>query len=81
MDEAFTRTITLDIEGIKGLTLLGEVIPRLEQHIIILGLRRLMIGKEEAILWSDRDVGYNSCTLLLLSIFVIHSILYSSDIA
>ena len=32
MDEAFTRTITLDIEGIKGLTLLGEVIRSLEQH-------------------------------------------------
>ena len=56
------------------MTLLGEVISRREQHIIILGWRRLMIGKEEAILWSDRDVGYNSCTLLLLSIFVIHPI-------
>ena len=74
MDEAFTRTITLDIEGIKGLTLLGEVIPRLEQHIIILGWRRMRIGEEESFQWSDMDVGYISCTLLLLSIFVIHPI-------
>ena len=50
MDEAFTTTITLDIEGIKGLTLLGEVIRRLEQHIINLGWRRMMIGDEEAFL-------------------------------
>ena len=40
MDEAFTTTITLDIEGVKGLTLLGEVIGRLEEHVIIWGVTR-----------------------------------------
>ena len=74
MDEAFTRTITPNIEGVKGLTLLGEVISRREQHIIILGWRRMRIGEEESFQWSDMDVGYISCTLLLLSIFVIHPI-------
>ena len=32
VDEAFTRTITPNIEGVKGLTLLGEVIHIFEKH-------------------------------------------------
>ena len=32
VDEAFTITIRLDIEGVLGSTLLGEVISRLEKH-------------------------------------------------
>ena len=48
MDEAFTTTITLDIEGLKGLTFLGEVIRRLEQHNNNFLLEKDVIWEEEA---------------------------------